>query len=386
MIRALLLLYFFTIYSFGQQIKFENFTTNQGLSNNSVIDIENDKDGGLWIATWDGLNYFDGYNFKIFKNNSNNRKTISSNYITRLKKDLAGQIWLISKEGNVNRYLGNNEFEEFKFKGIPKDIHLSHKGNIVVETDATYYEFKNNSFVEIPRNSVKRKDIGNLKDILQRKYPKLIINDILKDKSGNIWFATRENGLYIITNESNENNIQHYSSDLYAPYTFKSNEIETIHEDDFGNIWLGQKDGGLSMAYSGSEKINSVMPHPIKEPNLPAETIRAVTKDNKGKIWLGYYTRGLYRFNEQSHLFEKFKIDKAASHPDWERIRSLFTSSDGSVWAGTYKGILRISENNCTSYESSDVEGMSINRCYSICEDQNKQLWMGCWGDWLSLI
>ncbi len=368
------------MFSFGQQIKFENYTTNQGLSNNSVLDIESDRDGGLWVATWDGLNYFDGYNFKIFKNNFQDNKTISSNYIIKLEKDAAGQIWLITKEANINCYLGNDEFKEFKFKGTPKDIHLSQKGNIVVETSTGFYEFKNKSFVEIPQNNIKQTGFENVKSILLRKYPKLIINDILKDKSGNIWFATRENGLYIITNDSNENNIQHFTSDLYAPYSFRNNEIESLHEDDFGNVWLGQKDGGLSMAYIGSEKIHSIMPHPVKEPYLPDETIRAVTKDSKGKIWLGYYTKGLYYYNEGSHFFEKFKIDKAASNPDWERIRTLFTSSDGTVWAGTYKGILRISNNKCTTYETSNIQGMPVNRCYSIFEDQNKQLWMGCWG------
>ncbi|PBJ09361.1 two-component regulator propeller domain-containing protein [Flavobacterium sp. ACN6] len=381
MARSLLLLFsFFTIFSFGQQIKFESFTANHGLSNNSVADIESDKDGGLWIATWDGLNYFDGYNFKIYKNNLNDLKTISSNYITKLRKDAEGQIWLITKEGNINSYLGNDEFKEFKFKSLPKDIHLSQKGNIVVETSTAFYEFKNKSFVEIPQNKVKRKDFNTLKNILLKKYPKLIINDILKDKLGNIWFATRENGLYILSNDSDENNIEHITADIYASYSFKSNEIETLHEDDFGNIWLGQKDGGLSMAYTGSQEINSTMPHPVKEPFLPAETIRAVTKDTKGKIWLGYYTRGLYHYNENRRLFEKFKIEKAGLDPDWERIRTLFTSSEGSVWAGTYKGILRISGNNVTSYENSNADGMNIMRCYSIYEDQNKQLWMGCWG------
>jgi AraC family transcriptional regulator, chitin signaling transcriptional activator len=380
MIRSVFLFYVFTVYSFGQQIKFQNFTTNQGLSNNSIVDIESDKDGGLWIATWDGLNYFDGNSFKIFKNNFKNTKTISSNYITNLKKDSAGQIWLSTREGHVNRYLGNNEFEEFRFKSIPKNIYLSQKGNIVVETSKEYYEYKNESFIRITSADVKKNDLNNLKNILLRKYPSLTINDILKDKSGNIWFATRENGLYIITNESDVNNIEHYNSDLYSPYSFKSNEVETLHEDVFGNIWLGLKDGGVSMAYSGSEKINTIMPHPVKEPYLPAETIRAVTEDSKGKIWLGYYTKGLFYYNDRSRFFEKFKIDKAALNPDWERIRTLFTSSDGSVWAGTYKGILRISNNKCTSYETSDVQGMSIARCYSMCEDQNKQLWMGGWG------
>lgn len=378
--RILLLVYLFTAYSFGQEIKFKNFSANQGLSNNSVADIESDNDGGLWIATWDGLNYFDGYNFKIFKNQFNDAKSISSNYVTRLKKDAEGKIWLITKEGFINQYLGNEEFKEFKFKSIPKNIHLSLKGNIIVETDDGYYEFNNTSFVDVTQSNVKRIDFSNLKNILLRKYPKLIINDILKDKLGNIWFATRENGLFIITNQSDQNNIKHFTSDLYEPYSLSNNEIETIHEDDFGNIWVGQKDGGLSMAYLGSEKINSVMPHPVKEPYLPAETIRAVTKDHKGKIWLGYYTRGLYNYNESSHIFEKFRIDKATSNPDWERIRTLFTSSDGTVWAGSYKGILRISGNKTTSYETSEAQSMPLNRCYSICEDQNKQLWLGCWG------
>ncbi|MBE8728233.1 two-component regulator propeller domain-containing protein [Flavobacterium hungaricum] len=381
MIRPLLFFLLFSLSSFGQQLKFDNFTTNQGLSNNSVAAIESDRDGGLWIATWDGLNYFDGTNFRVYKNDSNDPKTISSNYITKLKKDASGALWLITKEGHVNQYIGNHEFKEFKFKSIPRDIDLSEKGNIVVKTaDDAYFEFKNKAFAAITRNKVHTADFTNLKNLLLRKYPKLIINCVLKDKMGNIWFATRENGLYIMTNDADENKIRHFTSDLYSPYSFKSNEIETLHEDDFGNIWLGQKDGGLSMVFMGSEKINSVMPHPVNEPFLPDETIRAVTKDNKGKIWLGYYTRGLYYYNDRSRVFEKFKIDQAGSNPDWERIRTLFTASDGTIWAGTYKGMLRISKNKYTAYENSGIPRMSISRCYSMVEDQNKQIWMGSWG------
>ena len=49
----------------SQNVKFNPLTTKDGLSNNSVEDIENDINGGLWIATWDGLNYYDGYEFLI---------------------------------------------------------------------------------------------------------------------------------------------------------------------------------------------------------------------------------------------------------------------------------------------------------------------------------
>ncbi|MFA9191806.1 two-component regulator propeller domain-containing protein [Flavobacterium sp. FZUC8N2.13] len=377
MVTRFFVICFITLQSFGQQTKFENFTTNQGLSNNSVIDIENDKDGGIWIATWDGLNYYDGYNFKIFKHQFNNPKTISSDYIMKLIKDKFGFIWLITKEGDVNRYIGNGEFEKFKFKGIPQSIQVSQKGNIVVQTKSAYYEFKEETFVEIPLNSLKKTDTNSLKNILLRKYPSLIINDALRDKSGNIWYATRKNGLYIITNK---NTIEHFTSDIYFPYSITSNEIETLHIDTFGNIWLGQKDGGLSMAYTGSEKINTIVPHPIKNPNLPTETIRSITKDSKGKTWLGYYTKGLYCYNEKSHSYEKFRIKESALNPDWERIRSLFTASDGTIWAGTYKGIIRISGDQYTCYEAEKIKELPNNRSYSIYEDGKKQLWIGCWG------
>ncbi|OYX83466.1 MAG: AraC family transcriptional regulator, partial [Flavobacteriales bacterium 32-34-25] len=377
MVIRLFVICLITLQSFGQQIKFENFTTNQGLSNNSVIDIENDKDGGLWIATWDGLNYYDGHKFKIFKHSFNSPKTISSDYIMKLIKDKSGFIWLITKEGHINRYIGNGEFEKFKFKGIPQSIQLSQKGNILVQTSTNYYEFREGIFDAILLDSIKKIDPNDLKNNLLKKYPKLIINDVLKDKAGNIWYATRKNGLYIITNK---NKIQHFTSDLYLPYSITSNEIETLHKDVFGNIWLGQKDGGLSMAYAGSEKINTIAPHPIKNPNLPTETIRTITKDVNGKIWLGYYTKGLYCYNEKSHSYEKFRIKEAAFIPDWERIRSLFTASDGTIWAGTYKGIIRISGDKYTCYEAEKIKELPNNRSYSIYEDEKKQLWIGCWG------
>lgn len=380
MLKRLIVLCFITVQSFGQHIKFENFTTNQGLSNNSVIDIENDKDGGLWIATWDGLNYYDGHNFKSFKHNIKDNKTISSDYITKLKRDHAGFIWLITKEGNVNKYIGNGEFLKFQFTGIPKSILLSQKGNIVVQTNTGYYEFKNEVFTKISPDSIKSTDQKNLKEILQKVYPKLVINDVLKDKSGNIWYATRDNGLYIISSNANKNTIDHFTADLYLPYSFNSNEIETLHQDDFGNIWLGQKDGGLSMAYTGSERINTVVPHPIKDPRLPTETIRAITKDANGKTWLGYYTNGIYCYNQQKNAYEKFVIKEAAANADWNRVRSLFTASDGTIWAGTYKGILRISGNNYTCFEAGKIKELPNNRSYSIYEDDKKQLWIACWG------
>ncbi len=385
MMKRLIVLIIYLIIYFGnaQQIKFQNFTTEDGLSNNSVADIENDKNGALWIATWDGLNYFDGHTFKAFKHNSSNLKSIASNYLLAIEKDANNTIWIFSNEGTVSKYIGNDQFENFKFDGIPNDIMLSNDGLILVQIDSVYYEYKDSSFKLSEKLPVNNKDEGNLKKILLSKHPTVKINDVYKDDKGNIWFATRSDGVYIIPNHTGNlqnNQIEHYTYDLYNPYSFNSNEVEKIHEDIFGNVWLAQKDGGLSMAYSGSENITSIIPHPLKFPHLPNETIRAITKDENGVIWIGYYNDGLYYFDTESQCYKKYFLNTLKNNQDWDRIRSLYTASDGSVWAGTYAGLLRIKNNNYISYKASDNSELPNNRNYSIYEDNDEQLWIACWG------
>ncbi|RPI60935.1 MAG: hypothetical protein EHM44_09545, partial [Ignavibacteriales bacterium] len=57
----------------AQSINFNRLTTNNGLSNNYVSNLIQDRLGFLWFATDDGLNRFDGYDFKVFRNNPSDK-------------------------------------------------------------------------------------------------------------------------------------------------------------------------------------------------------------------------------------------------------------------------------------------------------------------------
>ncbi|APZ47444.1 AraC family transcriptional regulator [Polaribacter reichenbachii] len=383
MTRGTFIAFFILLQTLGQEIKFENFTVNNGLSNNSVRDIENDVNGGLWIATWDGLNYFDGYTFTVFKNDIDAKNSIAGNFITKIKRDAKNRIWIITEDAKISRYIGNKKFKNYTFKEIPKNISISKNGNALVCTTKDCYEFIDGQFIKT-KQIIEPSETDKLKKLLLNQYPHLFINDVLKDQTGNIWYATRKNGLFIIKNKldkSNTYHIENYVKDPYSSTSFNSNEIETLHEDLFGNIWLGAKDGGICMGYSNSDKILSVAPHPIEAPNIPNETLRAITKDIEGKLWLGYYTKGLYSYNAESKNYKKFNIKEANHQPDWKRIRSLFTASDGTIWAGTYAGIIRIQKNGSyLLYKAKDISNLPNNRNYSIYEDNHKQLWIACWG------
>ena len=76
-LSAILILLSYTTVGLGQQksIKFDTYTIEEGLSQSQVTSIEQDQFGYIWIATQDGLNRFDGYNFTVFKNEANNYST-----------------------------------------------------------------------------------------------------------------------------------------------------------------------------------------------------------------------------------------------------------------------------------------------------------------------
>ena len=59
----------------------------QGLSNNAVTCIYQDHNGFMWFGTYDGLNRYEGYGFKVFRNKFNDSNSLANNRISALTED-----------------------------------------------------------------------------------------------------------------------------------------------------------------------------------------------------------------------------------------------------------------------------------------------------------
>ncbi|MBZ0198631.1 MAG: hypothetical protein K8H86_02100, partial [Ignavibacteriaceae bacterium] len=93
---------------------FERITVTEGLSQNTVMSIVQDNYGFMWFGTQDGLNRFDGYNFKIFRNKYNVKNSLSNNYIWKVYEDEKGMLWIGTFGGGLNKYDPlKNLFTEF---------------------------------------------------------------------------------------------------------------------------------------------------------------------------------------------------------------------------------------------------------------------------------
>jgi len=100
---------FYTL-SFAQQdkINFNHITTKDGLSNGRVCAILQDSRGFMWFGTMEGLNRYDGYKFKIFRNIPHDSTSISHNYILSLFEDEQGILWVGTIDG-LNQFVREQE-------------------------------------------------------------------------------------------------------------------------------------------------------------------------------------------------------------------------------------------------------------------------------------
>lgn len=77
----------------NQQAVFENLSNRNGISQSNINDILQDRNGFLWFATYDGLNKYDGYTYKVYRRNQEDKTTLSSNGIIKLFEDKNGYLY-----------------------------------------------------------------------------------------------------------------------------------------------------------------------------------------------------------------------------------------------------------------------------------------------------
>ena len=99
------------------EIRFNQLSINDGLSQSTVYSILQDDDGFIWIGTQDGLNEFDGYNVKQYKHQIKNSNSLSDSYINHICKGDNGNLWIGTQRGLNHYNRSTKEFNHIKLNG-----------------------------------------------------------------------------------------------------------------------------------------------------------------------------------------------------------------------------------------------------------------------------
>ncbi len=364
-------------YSIPKDIKFQHYTSEDGLSQRSVMSILQDKKGYLWFGTRDGLNKFDGNKFIIYKHDTEDPKSLSNNNIHSIYEDKSGNLWVGTKNG-LNKYNPKEDnFIQYKQSdnirdNIIWDIKEIDHNLIWIATDNGIKEINtvSNKIKKIQSQTNKRNSISDNKT----RY-------ILKSKDGNIWICnTKYIDLYLPRSKtfSRINYPKSRSNNIHL------NDLPTLFIDQKNNLWLGYEEGLAK--YDPIKKEFIEFEFFDKKPIKTA--VRSICEDNIGNLWIGTYS-GLYISNTtRKNLMHIVHYEDDANSLSQNSIYKIFKDSRGDMWIGTWANGLNYYNSDNSSFKKISFGNTNNKLNYrvvsGIAEDLNGNLWIGTEGGGLN--
>ncbi len=340
-------------------LQFEYYTSAQGLSQNSVYAIIQDKQGFMWFATQDGLNRFDGYGFKIFRN-ENHLKSTASNYIYSMAGDAHGRIWIGTTTGLAIFDPKNSSYTDVE---ITRDTEIN---QVLRATDGSMWVAINK--LGIFHFSSDGETLGHyLNELVSPE-----ITFLYEDNKKRIWAGSANRGISIYNPTTGT------FSALKDPALQKIT-VSAIRMTPGGEIWIGSRQNGLLRYRESSHTFESVTAD--GQSGLSSNNIKYIFTDSKKRIWIAS-EEGLNLFNEKQQIFYNYNYDQAdpngLSNDD---INFIFEDRSGALWiAMNNTGICRYSP-NLTYFKNYDAQSngsfLPSNIVWSFYEDDDGELLIG---------
>src|SRR6202789_173625 len=278
----------------GKDIRFARISSSQGLSEVRVSDMVQDDQGFIWFGTWNGLNRYDGYNFKVFKHDPERQESLGGVFIYSLFKDRAGTIW-VGTDQSLDRFDPLTEtFSHYHFdvpdaSGLPttvEQISQDSSGMLWLSTRRGLFRLdpvtgKTKHFYHDPGD------------------PSSLGDDTIKstgeDREGRFWVATSQT---LDEFERNTGKVKRHV------LTGESGIGLRFHEDRLGVFWIISGPYGSIATFDPKTNKLTHCGFDTRDPesNLknPAYTL---LEDHEGTMWFGTAVRGLLKFDREHRRF-----------------------------------------------------------------------------------
>lgn len=358
------------------QVQFQHLAVTDGLSDNTVNAITQDKYGFIWIATVDGLNRFDGYRVEAFTHEITNPLSLPSDRITCLYSDIDGNLWIGTDEGLSRFNFNNHSFYNFKHNPTNKNSIPSNvirkitgddKGFIWIATNQGLCCFDKNKkqFTTLSPSSINEDQPADNNII-----------DIANDNEGHLWVLTPK-----LLSKLTLSTTQLISWRNVLDDTIKEISRGSIAVDHQNKIWLcnDEKAAQFNPASGVYERFFTFDIKKLGHSNL---YIRNIFVDKSGKIWLAAQPLGCGYLSGTTDTFQFIKHDALLNTSlAANNARCIFEDRDGLIYIGSDHGMDRFNpaEKKFDLYRSFN---QTIPRQWFrvFCEDSLKNLWIATSG------
>jgi signal transduction histidine kinase/ligand-binding sensor domain-containing protein/DNA-binding response OmpR family regulator len=366
---------------------FHRLNTTHGLSNNNVNDLLQDRLGFLWFATDDGLNRFDGYDFKIFRHLPDNLNSITDNTVVAITEDRQGHIWIGTKRGTVHRY---DPITETFTKWIIKSDAIRENTITCIYEDSRQLiwigTYRGGLYNLDPITGIIEhwQNIPGNPTSLSSNY----VTSIIEDAEGRILIGTYYglNRLFPTTRQS-QSPLERFFAEDGNPHTMSSNIIwnltKSIMDPDL--VWIGTADGLTKYDTKHTTFTQIKIPNPDNLPfGTSAGSVVEEILEGERFLWIDSFA-GLIRYHPSGGTYERFVSDSYTPHSiAHNHITGMIKDGSGVLWIATESGISYFSAkstkfNNTLSgiYSSRGFDQLKGKNIKAITKTADRRMWFG---------
>ena len=310
-----------------QQPRFHHLTIEDGLSQNVVFDIVQDREGFIWMGTKDGLNRYDGYDFSVYRLDPFDAGTLPSSYITALLESADGNLWVGTLDGGVARF-----------------------------------------------------DPATGDAVRVANGPRSEITALAEDTDGDLWIGTIDAGLYRLAGAEPNAEVEAHRHDPADPTSLSADRVHDLLVDRDGRLWIATA-GGLDRRTDRGFAHLDVTPGRGAEDTAP-NRVTALTQTTDGTIWAAT-PLGLSRLDDP--VGRGFTLlpfpPRSASQFKWGDVYDLAEGPDGGLWGATENTLSRFDPDTgahtYARHNPDDPESPSGGFLLSLLWDRSNVLWVG---------
>ena len=381
-----------------------HYQSMQGLSYNAVMCLFQDQKGFIWIGTKNGLNRFDGNDFKVYLRTRNNNG-LPNSIINGLTETADGNLWIATDKGLAIYYPERDSFKTFskstkngeQIHGYVRSADVDSQGNVWIVNERGSYIYERKGTLQNIKERIKvfqganasLVSIGSrdavylsydykgiiLYDLKRRQYEQIAkinfpVSDIVEYDDNNILVGS-PNGLYKVNRLNG-----HTAKIALGEYKGDNVYVRAIEKTDGGTFWIGTESG----VYIYTDKVIQHLSHSLYNSSyLSDNAIYDIMKDKDGGMWIGSYFGGVDYLPKQNTALLSCSPEQNRNSVGGSRIRAFAYDSDNNLWIGTEDNGLdmRSAANgefkHIKTLGGTNISGINI-QCLRYIKDQ---LWIG---------
>ena len=348
----------FVLYA-QDEFYFRHYQVENGLSNNTVMCSVQDDKGFLWLGTKDGLNRFDGYAFKIFRQDEDNETSVGNDYIRCLYLDKTGRMFVGTQRGLYQYHPLTESFTHIVSSGTKsiKEVCVDKQGNIwfiaegtlICQEQLRFRSYDNTLFFNPTALCVTADGmlwVSSNNGQVNKYNPatdSFIAYPVLSQQSAaTCWieklYASSDNSILIGTSAEGL-----YSFD---PHHLKLTSIISRNKDKTGiyvrdilqinsdEIWIATESG--IFVYNQKKKTIINLKKNYHNPySLSDNAVYTLCKDKENGLWAGTYFGGINYYVQNQLQFQKYFPDYSKNTINGNAVREIVKDKYGNLWIGT---------------------------------------------------